>query len=344
MRFGPFVAVLLAGALCAGEGGGVGLGPAMILVRDVRPGQPVDLRAASGIEHAVSNSTGGPVSLEMVAGGPEDYGFASYECGYEPPPPGSFALDRSGVVASRHAIDLEVGGRAMVALVVALPDRPEYYNRHFVGYVEAGPPMQGAVGATLRLRARVLLETAPSAEHGGGVIGVAPSVAVLAEAGGTLATRLGLRNGGDRAAVLDLLPLSAVYAGDKADRRGRFHADAASAERAEQARPERNGIELAAGEAVVVAFAAPPGEGVEEVWLAARRALPDAPPASVRRVDGMAYDRMELLRLRYPGYQTAGRSLDPGPAPAPAVPAPEAPAAPAAAPETPAATPETVAP
>lgn len=298
-------ALLLACAVAGAESGGIGLGPALTLVRDVQPGQRIDLRAVTGIAHHLSNRTGTVVTVEMVSTIPQAYGFSSFECGYEPAPDQVFLVQGVGEARRVLRFDLPPGTSENTSLIAEIPDRPESYNRHWMVYIEVGPLAQAArLGAGLRLRARVLLETASSANHGGGVLGVAPSVVVLDALG--LNGTLSVRNGTQQDATIDLLPLSAAYPGSLADRRARFYAEALSAAHPEQAVPTPATLSLAGGTSAMVTFVAPAAEQVEEVWFAARRAPAGYDPTMVRVVAGVPYDRMELLRVRYPGYRTTG--------------------------------------
>lgn len=301
--------VLALPSLAAGEGG-VALGPALILLREVQPGASVRLSQLTPAKYQVANNTNAAVTVEVSASTPDPAQPSTWEAGFEAPAvPGLVALERLGTVAASHVVEIEAGKAAEFDLVISLPARPDLANRHFVAYVEAGQPSGVALGARLRLRARALIETAPAdpgAEGPGGALVWEPSRVDLrqqADGSWTGATRLASAEAEER--QVDLLPLAVVYPEAEAEKRMRFYSAAAGASIGQPwADPQPRSLRVAAGRPAPLQVSARPAgtadaeEVREEVWFACRRAVAGATRKPVRSVDGVDYDRLELLRLR----------------------------------------------
>lgn len=306
-----------------GSDTGVSLGPALILVQDVKPGQRVDLGIHAKVEHGMTNHGQRPVTAELAAVVPSSYDFKQFDCGYEPPASAEwFTLRRGEHTAMRHLLELKTKRRETASLVIEIPDKPENWNRHFVVYVEGGQPTRTAVGTTLRMRARILLETAPRAPKKGeavpgGVIAAGPAlIAMQRTKYGFWTGSTRISNNDSRPASLVLLRLRQVYAGKDSPKGHRFFRGLPHAVLNENwATGDAMAFELAPGRSREVRFTAPGthapelGGWKDEVFFIGRLHAPirqpndDAEDADrsldLRRVDGRLYDRMELLRLRY---------------------------------------------
>jgi hypothetical protein len=302
-------AVILAlPSLTAGEGG-VALGPALILLREVQPGSTVRLSQLTPAKYQVANNTNATVTVEVAATTPDPTQPVAWEAGFEAPAiPGLVALERNGTVAASHVVEIEAGRSAEFDLVLSLPARADLANRHFIAYIEAGQPSAVALGARLRLRARALIETAPAdpgTEATSGALVWEPSRVDLRQqpdGSWTGATRLASAEAEER--QVDLLPLSAVYPEAEAEKRTRFYQGDGASVGQPWADPQPRSLRVAAGRPALLQISARPGgtpdaNGVrEEVWFACRRAVEGSTRKPARSVDGVDYDRIELLRLR----------------------------------------------
>lgn len=311
---------LLCVAACGGApaaDSGISLGPGLIMVRNIPPGETVDLGEIAGVLHTARNHGAGPTTIDFVASRPASYNFGLFECGFDAPPDEvGLRLRYAAGVDATEAGEVVVPGKgsASGSLVIELPDEPRFYNRHFAAFVEAGQGNRSPLGMAVRMRARILFETAPAPPPAegpppGGVIAVAPATVMMVPAtDGTWSGTARIGNNDDRGAELDLLRVHEVYTGEDSDKQPRFFEGAHLAVLGEDwARPETESFHLAAGEGRAVRFTAPPGRNVEadsyrdEVFFVARRYAGEWPPArgTVRQVGDRLYDRMELLRLRY---------------------------------------------
>lgn len=299
-------------ALSAFDGAGLGLGPALILVRDVPVGRPFSLGEVAQVRYQVYNNSNEEATYNLKAVVPSQYAFSGFEKGYEPAPDATwFRLDR-------ELVTVPAQGRVEVDLTIDIPDRAELRNRHWIVSIEAGQPSQAAMGASLRLSARIMLETEVSAEPGGGEISLSPSVVIMqAQADGSWIGEARLRNNSTEAAQFDLLAAHEVFSAEP-DKAHRYFANLNQAVLGERwAVADAASIQLAAGAERTVRFTVPARPAVtslrEEVLFVSRRLRGEPQPDLTVTVGGATYERMELLRLRYQ--------------PAAAVPAPAEPAA-----------------
>ncbi len=115
-----------------------------------------------------------------------------------------------------------------------------------------------------------------------------------------------VRNQGSHPATYDLLTLAQAYGVGEENRRARFFGSGQAGLIQEGwAIPEVTSFSLAAGAARVIrltakpSHAVKPADQVDEVLFLARRAEAADPQLRRRRLNGMEYNRSELLRLRY---------------------------------------------
>lgn len=311
----PLVAFIACGlfmapALMAADGGGLGISPGIVLIEDAPPGVKLDL-GAQGLSIQVSNNGGTEEDFDLIAivPGPDDIG--SYEAGYEPLP------DPSWVHLAHEVLKIPAHGSAHAGLTLDIPARAELANRHFMLYVEAGPKPTGALGAVLRVRARVLIETAADAhpgalEHAGGIALAPGRVEMVPHGDGAWSGEVEITNHADQPATYDLLTLRQAYGSGDEDRRARFFgAGQTGLTDQDWAVPDTASFTLAPGATRLLHLGAKPGraltggEQVDEVLFLARRAGPEVPAKQRRHLAGAEYARTELIRLRYSAPPTA---------------------------------------
>lgn len=300
---------LSAAVLPAAEGG-LALGPALILLRDVATGRTVDLAEEAKLQWDLLNQGAVGGTFEVAALAPASYGFADYERGYEPLP------DSRWLAIEPGSADLAPGTATKLRLRISIPEAAEHYNRHWIAYIESGPPAKAALGANLRLRARVMIETPvrapqPGVPIAGGEIALAPAEVAMTPQGAAWTGSVRMRNGSARAAVFDLLRVHDLHPGelDKGIRFFQIPERAVLGEAWMRGEPDA-GIALEAGAEIDLPLAArdravPAGKRRDEVVFVARRALPGAAAPEPLTVGGVAYDRLELLRLRYQAPEAA---------------------------------------
>ncbi len=287
----------------AAQGGSIGLGPALILVRDVPVGQPFSLGEVAGVRYRLENKTEEEVTYNIEATVPATYGFQEFEKGYEPPPDGSwFHLDQK-------TLTLAPGETKHVDLTIDIPDRLEFHNRHWIIFIDAFPPVAQGIGSALKLRARLMFETQASNTVGDhearmGEIALTPSVVAMEEKDATWTGSTHLRNNAARTAEFDILRLGDLYA-DKPANGDRYFPDQRTKIVEPWAMAAADSFSLKAGESRDLSLAAkaaahdvPAGKGVDEVLFIARRAAEGAEAGTVE-FKGRHYDRMELLRMHY---------------------------------------------
>ncbi|MBA3938600.1 MAG: hypothetical protein H0X38_14190 [Planctomycetes bacterium] len=305
----PLVAFIVCGFFAAttasaAEGGGLGISPGIILIEDAPPGVKLDL-GAQGLNIQVSNDAGTEMDFDLVAivPGPDEIG--AYEAGYEPLP------DASWVHIEHEHVTVPAHGTAHSGITLDIPARAELANRHFMLYVEAGPKPTAALGAVLRVRARVLLETATDAhpgalEHAAGIALAPGRVEMVPHGDGGWSGEVEITNHADHPATYDLLTLRQVYGAGEEERRDRFFgARQTGLLDQDWAIPDTASFTLAPGATRLLHLAAKPAralkadEQVDEVLFLARRAGPGIPAKQRRRLAGADYERSELIRLRY---------------------------------------------
>jgi hypothetical protein len=297
--------LLLLAITAAIAGDGMGISPPLVLIDDVRPGTVIDL-GAKGLRYAVHNQGEAEQAFTLEVVAPAAYSLKAFEAGYEPLPSAAWlTLARTSLVAPGK-------GSAASGVTLHIPDEPEHWNRHYVVYVEVGVGGQVALGATLRVRARLLIETAVREGDAAGpasLIAVSPGrVEMAAAAGGGWQGGASVRNQGP-AATFDVLSMAALYPGPLADRRPRYIPGYVAALADEEGiAVDQPSFALGTGESRALRFTAtaavaPGDKPIDVVRFIARRAAPGA--TDVREVAGQRYDRIELVRLRHPVKETA---------------------------------------
>lgn len=300
------LALLLILAVATSRAGeGMGIGPALVLIDDVRPGAVIDL-GAKGLRYLVQNQGAVERVFALEIATPQAYSLKAFEAGYEPLP------DASWLTLEHTTLTAPPRDTASSGLTLRIPDAPEHWNRHYVVYIEAGAGEKVALGATLRVRARLLIETAvrdDDAAPATSLIAVTPGRVTMAPSGVSGVAAAGgwqgeatVRNQGP-AATFDVLTLAELYPGALADRHPRYFPGhvAALADDGKVTVAVRE-FTLATGESQVLklttaAGVTPTDKPLDAVRFIARRALGEGD--DVRVANGRRYDRIELLRLRH---------------------------------------------
>ena len=296
---------VLAASLSAVDGGGLAIGPALILVRDVPVGREFSLGEAAKVRYQVINNSNEDAVYQVKVVVPDAYTFSEFEKGYEPAPDVSwFHLDREEVTVPAKS-------RVEVDLTVAIPDRADLQNRHWIVCIEAGRPQAMALGATLRLRTRIMLETASAVVDEtttGGEIALAPSVVNMQQqADGSWRGEARVRNNTALPADFDLLAAHEVYPGAMLEKAHRYFARVDQAVLGERwATPNLRVLSLEANSHTAVVFTAPAQAGLvagggmrEEIVFVSRRVRGETVAQRAFVAGDQTYERMELLRLRY---------------------------------------------
>jgi hypothetical protein len=297
------VGVCLSAAESSG-GSGLAIAPGLSLIENVIPGKPLDL-AVNGLPITIFNKSAGVLTAELVFSDYQPYSLASFECGFE------YLPDKSWVTVTPLTQDIPGGEQRTGSVVLNIPDRPECWNRHYVVCVETGVPVRTALGATLRMQARILVETAakdqPANVGPRGELGVTPSrISMVTGTDQTWSGTTTVMSSANAEATYDVLSIGQVYPPALADRHSRFFGTNVTAQ---TVRPwaiiEPSSFSLAAGATQRLTCTAKPErqpngqERIDEVFFIARRALPSADAKHCREVAGHRYDRMELVRLIY---------------------------------------------
>jgi hypothetical protein len=286
-------------------GSGLAIAPGLAFVENVIPGKPIDF-AASGLPITIYNRSAHMLPAELVFSDYIPYTLASFECGFE------YLPDKTWVTVTPQLQDIPAGEQRRGSIVLNIPDRPEHWNRHYVVCVDTGVPMPYALGATLRMQARILVETAAKEQPANvgprGELGLTPSRISMQKQNDTVwsGTTTVMSNASTQSEY-DVLTIGQVYPPALADRHSRFFNSTSTA----QITPAWTTIEpqsftLAAGATQQLTCSAKPNrqpqgqERIDEVYFIARRALPTTEAKHCREVAGQRYDRMELLRLIYP--------------------------------------------
>jgi hypothetical protein len=291
------------GALAAGDSG-MGISPGIVLIEDAPVGTRLDL-GAQGLRIAVRNGSDEAMGVTVSVSAPAATHIREFEAGYEPiPDPGWVHLEHSELTIPAH-------GTGTTGVIVDIPDRPELMNRHFMVFVETGPSIHAGLGAVLRVRARLMVETTidphPHITEHAAAIAVSPGrVAMERRADGTWSGQTEVVNHGSETASYDVLTLSQAYGAGEEDRRDRFVGGRQTAlTRESWVVPDSTSFVLEPGAARTIHWTGTPArplradERVDEVLFIARRAAPGTPPALRRSFHGADYDRTELVRLRY---------------------------------------------
>jgi hypothetical protein len=301
------VSVLLSTTLAQAEqtgGSGLALAPGLTFIEGITPGTTVALHER-GLPLTVFNRGGQTLTAELLLSDYIPYSLSHFECGFE------YIPDASWVSVTPAQRDIPAGEQQRGQVTVTIPDRPEHWNRHYVICVETGRPVRTALGATLRMQARILVETAAKdmtpTVGPRGALGVAPSRIVM-QAGkdNTWSGAASVISGAEQEATYDVLTIGQVYPPQLADRHGRFFSTNVTAQtHSSWATCQPASFTLAPGAIQQLKYRAQitrqlnAKERVDEVFFIARRALPSTDPKHLREAAGQRYDRMELLRLSY---------------------------------------------
>jgi hypothetical protein len=289
--------LLLLTLTIATAGESLGISPAIALIDNVQPGAVIDL-GAKGLRYAVHNQGGPEQSFVMEAVSPP-YSLKAFEAGFEPLP------DASWLTLQEPNLTAPANGTAASGVTLRIPDAPEYWNRHYVVYVEVGVGKKVALGATLKVRARLLIETATrpaDAAAATTIIAITPGrIDMTTDAGKGWHGTATVRNQGP-AATFDVLTMAMVYPDTMADRRSRFFPGYVTTLDEQQVSVDVSSFTLASGEQRSVKVSTTSAvtvvdKPVDVVRFIGRRAPVDA--TDVREVNGQRYDRIELLRLRH---------------------------------------------
>ena len=195
------------------------LGPALFMVQNVVPGQPLDVRKSSGVVFTINNSGDQEGTFSLSCYKPVEGGVMAWECGDDEIPDASWCkLDKNEMVIPAQS-------KAEVGLTIAIPDKPEYYDCKLVVVVVLKPGKLAGSGVGLSVAARVQIETASSdnAEAGKGVpLAATPCVTQLTGKPGELLERtVFLRNNTTRVLECVTQKLEDCYA-DKTSRYQRY--------------------------------------------------------------------------------------------------------------------------
>jgi hypothetical protein len=233
------------------------------------------------------------------------YSLSSFECGFE------YLPDASWVSVAPAQLEIPAGEQRLGQVTLTIPDRPEHWNRHYVICVETGMPVRTALGASLRMQARILVETAAKdvAPTVGprGALGVAPSRIVMQTGKDkTWSGTAKVISGAEQEATYDVLTIGQVYPPALADRHVRFFSSNVTAQtQSPWATCQPASFTLAPGAIQQLTCRTQTTrplnakERVDEVFFIARRAFATTEAKHIREAAGQRYDRMELVRLIY---------------------------------------------
>jgi len=174
------VVITTASVLYAEEkSGGFGIGPGMVLVENVRPGSETDV-GASGFSFEVENNTDQKHTFAITTRTAKS-SIGSWEKGYESIP------DASWLRLDKNELELDAKTKGNVKLFITIPDKPEYYNRKFMGIVACAPGTAATSGSSVGLvvASRVQIETLPNDESDGasaGELALTPSSWLMSDA------------------------------------------------------------------------------------------------------------------------------------------------------------------
>ena len=280
---------------------GLALRPAVVLLQNVEPGRPFSLVEESGRGFTLTNRSSETMAVSASVRPPAPEQMMQFEYGYVPPPQADwFRLEPAdATIASGQSQQFD--------LQVTLPADDAWGNRHWMLYVECGPSEAVAMGATVRLRARVLLETAvvKQADEGAppAVLSVDPSVvAMRSESDGSWSGGIRIGNGDDRVVHCDLLGVPQVF-GQRTDRVLRYFPNPPEAVLDNWSVADRQELDLAPGAWQEILWRAEGRETSlprEEIVLIGRRATMPSDLPTVT-IGDRSYDRWQFVRLVYRG-------------------------------------------
>jgi hypothetical protein len=176
------VAVATATVLYAGEpSGGFGIGPGMVLVENIKPGDgEIDLAGKTGFTFEVVNDTNEKQVFNVTSRTAKST-VSSWELGYESIP------DPTWLILEKKEIEVDAKSKGKVKMTLKVPDKPEYYNRKWMGIVACAPgaaKTDGGSSVGLVVASRVQIETLSrdDVEPTGGDLGLVPASWMMSDA------------------------------------------------------------------------------------------------------------------------------------------------------------------
>lgn len=199
--------------------GGLTMFPAMYTVREVPLGREVVLDILGTPGFTVENNSDGFCYYELRATGPREAGMPTWERGFEPIPESSWLrVDQQIIGVAPHA-------RKLVKVYINIPDKAEFYNRHWVACVQLTSLSVPSISARLALCARIHIETKVRGDTDGfeaGALSLTPACVSFSdfEAGDKLQAVVKVRNNTVEEGVYVIRRLRDIYPGDRSrDRR-----------------------------------------------------------------------------------------------------------------------------
>jgi hypothetical protein len=186
------------------------MGPGMLMVQAVPPGQEVDLHKLGGTLFTIYNRSDKDQDYNLTCSSPSKGGVTEWEKGYEEIPDAGWCRVEEAVFTIPAKSEKQVG------LIIRIPDAPENYNRKFMLAVvlKSGRNVGTSVG--LAVASRVQIETAVKgqlAESGGGAIALAPgTISIAGKPGGAVSGTVQVRNNTGQRLEAQIERLPQVYA------------------------------------------------------------------------------------------------------------------------------------
>jgi hypothetical protein len=145
------------------------LGPAIFMVQNVVPGQPLDVKKKAKVAFTVTNDTDLNRQYSLTCEKPS-LSIADWERGYEEiPDPSWFKLEQNEFfVPAKQSVE--------VGLIIDVPNKPEYFNCKWMLAVVLTSGKSKGIGVGLAIASRVQIETARSHDANSG--GAAPIAVV----------------------------------------------------------------------------------------------------------------------------------------------------------------------
>ncbi|MGD0092298.1 MAG: hypothetical protein ABSE73_20470 [Planctomycetota bacterium] len=191
------VLLLIAGlGLACKASWALSLGPAIFMVQNVVPGQPVDVKKTSGVVYTINNTSDTESALSLTCKKPIEGGVVAWEWGYDEIP------DASWCKLEKEEITVPPKSKIEVGLTIAIPDKPEYYNCKWIVAVVLKPGKTAGPGVGLAVAARVQIETALNNDpKSGGAVALAAIPCLLpieGKPGGAAERTVLIKNNTDR--------------------------------------------------------------------------------------------------------------------------------------------------
>ncbi len=195
--------LLLAG-LCRLEA--LSISPGLFTVENIPPGNDVDLRT-SGMTFSIPNGSEAEATYNLTCMKPREGGIGRWEDGYEEIP------DATWCTMEHNVVTVPAKGTGEVGLKIAIPDKPEHYNRRFVLAVVLKTGANPNIGVGMALAARVLIETSVDPVRGGGALACLPAkITLTGMPGSQVSGTVQVTNGGNAALQVQSARLSEVVA------------------------------------------------------------------------------------------------------------------------------------